>query len=70
MRPIITDVAWSVSCFVTIVSRPNTAEPVKMPFGLRTRVGPVGPDHPWLGAILKGKGRPIVKYRDTLWLAV
>jgi len=26
----------------------------------------MGPDPPWEGAILKGKGRPIVKYRDTL----
>ena len=24
-----------------------------------------GPDPPWEGAILSGKGRPIVKYRDT-----
>jgi len=25
-----------------------------------------GPDPPWEGATLRGKGRPIVKYRDTL----
>jgi len=25
-----------------------------------------GPNHPWEGAILRGKGSPIVKYRDTL----
>ena len=24
-----------------------------------------GPDPPWEGVILRGKGRPIVKYRDT-----
>jgi len=48
------------------------AEPIEMPFGLRTRVGPGnhvldgGPDPPCKGAIVRGKGRPIVKYRDTL----
>jgi len=47
------------------------AEPIEMPFGLRTRVGPGNhvldgdPDPPWERAIL-GEGRPIVKYRDTL----
>ena len=52
------------------------AEPIEMPFGLRTRVGPGnhvldwGPDPPWEGAILGGKGRSIVKYRDTLWSSV
>ena len=46
------------------------AELIKMPFGLRTR-GPRepcvkwGPGAPWEEAILRGKGRPIVKYRDT-----
>jgi len=30
-----------------------------------------GPDPPWEGAILDGaEGRPIVKYRDTLWPSV
>jgi len=54
------------------VSPAKTAEPIEMPFEFRTRVGPrnhvldVGSDPPWKGAILKGKGRPIVKYRDTL----
>ena len=44
MRPIVTDrVAWSVGrsvCrSVTLVSPAKTAEPIKMPFGLETRVG-------------------------------
>jgi len=48
------------------VSPAKTAAPIKMPFGLRTRVSPRnhaldgGPDPPWEGAILRGKGRPIV----------
>ena len=45
MRPIVTDrVAWSVGpsvgLFVTLVSPAKTAEPIEMPFGLRTLVGP------------------------------
>jgi len=56
----------------TVVCSAKTAAPIEMPFGLRTRVGPSnhvldgGPDPPWANAILRGKGRPIVKYRDTL----
>jgi len=48
------------------------AEPIKMPFGLRTQAGPEnhildrGPDPPREAALLTGKGRPIVKHRDTL----
>jgi len=71
MRPTVTDrVAWSVGrslCLsvcrsVTPVSPAKTAKPIEMPFGLRIRVGPgnhvldVGPDPPWEGAILWGKG--------------
>jgi len=47
----------------------KTAEPIEMLFGLRTWVGPENyaldgrPDPPREGAILRGKGRPIVKYR-------
>jgi len=49
------------------------AEPIEMPFGLRTKVGPGnhvldgGPD-PFMGRghFKSGKGRPIVKSRDTL----
>ena len=78
MRPIVTDrVAWSVGLsvcrYITLVSPTETAEPIEIPFGLRTRMGPgnhvldAGPDPPWEGAILWGKGHPIVKYRDTLW---
>ena len=50
----------------------ETAAPIKMPFGLRTRVGPGnhvldgGPDPRWEGAMLREKGRPIVKYKDNL----
>ena len=41
MRPIVTDgVAWSVSLSVTVVSPTETSEPIKMPFGMWTRVGP------------------------------
>jgi len=29
-----------------------------------------GPHPPYKGGILRGKGRPIVKYRDTLWSSV
>jgi len=33
-------VAWSVGLSVTLVSSVKTAEAIKMPFGLRTRMGP------------------------------
>jgi len=48
-----------VGMSVTPVSPAKTAEPIEMPFGLRTRVGPVnqildgGTDLPWEGAILR-----------------
>jgi len=48
------------------------AAPIEMPFGLWTWVGPANhvfdgqPDPPWEGAILGGKGRPVVKYGDTV----
>ena len=51
----------------------KTAEPIEMPFGFRTRVGPEnhvldeGPDPPMGRGNFEGeKGRPIVLYRDTL----
>jgi len=64
LRPIVTNrVAWSVCRFVTLVSPAKTAEPIEMPFGLRTLVGPGnhvldgGADPPREGAIfLGGKG--------------
>jgi len=38
---VVTDlVAWSVSLSVTLVSPAKTAEPIKMPFALRTQIGP------------------------------
>jgi len=41
VRPIATDVVWSVCMclLVTTVSCAKTAEPVEMPFGVWTRVG-------------------------------
>jgi len=49
---------------VTVVSPAKTAEPIEMPFGLRTWVGPGnhlldrGPDPPWEEAIVRG-GRDV-----------
>jgi len=70
-------VVWSVGLSVTLVSSAKTATPIEMPFGLRTRVGRRnhalngGPDSPMgMGNFEGEKGRPIVKYRDTLWLSV
>jgi len=66
MGPVVTDgVVWSVSLSVTIVNPAKTPEPIEMPFGLWTRVGPV--NHvldgvqipPWEGAVLRG--RTVVK---------
>ena len=61
MRPIATDVAWSVCVFqclsVTTMSCAETAEPVEMPFAAWTRVGPtnhyLGPGPPGEGAVLE-----------------
>jgi len=63
---------WSsVVCpSVTIVSGAKTAKPIEMAFGLwirlvlepRNHVLDGGPEPPCDGAILRGKGRPIVKY--------
>jgi len=69
MWPVVTDrVVWSVSLCVglsvTLVSPAKMTEPVEMPFGLRTRVGPGnhvldgGPDPPL--------GRGNLKYGDAL----
>jgi len=49
------------------VSPAKTAEPIKMSFGLRPRVGPrkhvLHRVHvSWEGKILKGNGRPTAKY--------
>jgi len=87
MWPIVTgQVAWSVGRSVglsvchTIVRPAKTAEPIEMPFRLRTRSEgsvnhvldggqqlniPHGKGHFW-----EGKGRPIVKCRDFLPRAV
>jgi len=82
MRPIVTDrvarsVGLSIGRFVTLMSPAKTAEPIEVPFELRTRVGPTTMyircdpySPPWEGVFLWEKGRPIVKYRDTLWSSV
>jgi len=71
MRPIVTDrVAWSVGLSVTLLSPAKTVEPIEMPFGLRTRVGPEnhlldGVQIPMgRGNFQGGKEPPIVKYRE------
>jgi len=65
MRPIATDgVTLSASLFVTAVSREKMAEPIEMPFGMWTRVGPNNNvlDEVQIptreGAILRAKRRP------------
>jgi len=61
----------SVGLYVTQVSPAKTAQPIKMPFGLRTGVGPrnhvldAGPYPLSEVAIWRGKGVPIVKYRTS-----
>jgi len=62
MRPIVTDrVAWSVCLSVTVVNPAKAAEPIEMPFVLRTLMG-LGnhvlngcPDPPSEAAILRGE---------------
>ena len=72
MRPIVRPidrVAWSVCHTIILTGRAKTAQPIEMPFGLRTRDGP-GTMHgvhiPHGKGNFEGEGRPIVKYRDTL----
>ena len=60
-------IAWSVSRSVTVVSPAKTAQPIEIPFGVSTWVGPR--NHvldrvqifPWKWAVLRCKRRPIVK---------
>jgi len=55
-------VEWSVGWSATVMSPAKTAEPIEIPFGLRTWVSPRnhvldgGLDPLWEGAILKGEG--------------
>ena len=63
----------SVGLSVTLVSPAKTAEPIEMPFGLRTWLDPRdhvldgGSDPPMGRDKFWGEnGRPIVKYRDIL----
>jgi len=58
-------VVSSVGQFGALVSPTKMDEPMEMPFGLRTRLGPG--NHVFDGdQIPHGNGLPIVKYRDTL----
>jgi len=66
-------VCLSVCVSVTLVSPAKTAEPIVMPSGLRTWLGPSdhvldgGSDPPMgRGKFWSENGRPIVKYRDFL----
>jgi len=69
---IVTDRAvWSVCQSVTLVSPAKTTEPIKMPFGLRTWVGPRnhvldGARSPHGKGQFWGKGALTVKYKDFL----
>ena len=69
-------VCLSVGRSVTVANPAKADEPIEMPFGFWVRVGPRnhvldgGPDFSMEGAILRGKGPAIVKYRNTLPLAV
>ena len=58
---------------VTLVSPTKTAEPIKMLIWIEDSMGPGNrvldgsADPTWKGVNFeRGKGRPIVKYRDTL----
>jgi len=67
MRPIVTNVVWSVCWSVNIVSPADTAEPIRMLFRLGTRAGQR--NHVLDGvqipmAIMREKGQPIVNYRE------
>jgi len=59
-----------------VVSCAEMAEPIDIPFGLSSRVGPRnhvldgGPDQGQPGNFKGGKGRPIVKYINSLPWAV
>jgi len=59
------------------VSPAKTAAAIKLPFGLRTWVGPgnhvldKGPDPPMgMGKFSGENVRPTVNYRDTIWSSV
>jgi len=59
---VVLSVGQSVCLYVTVVSRAKTTEPIEMPFGLWTQVGPRNhvldrdSDPPYQGAILRSKG--------------
>jgi len=61
----------AVCLSVTIVSPAKTDEPIEIPFGLRTRMGPRnrvldGIQISMQKGNFEGDGRPIVIYRDLL----
>jgi len=62
----------SVDRSVTLVRHAKTAEPIEMPFGFRTRVGPGNhvldgdPDHPMGRGNFEGGWASRCKARDTL----
>jgi len=74
MRSSVRDrVVWSVCQSIKLVIPAKMAEPIEMPFGLRTWLGPRdhvldgGSDPPMgRGKFLGENGHPIVKYRDIL----
>ena len=75
MRLTVTDrVAYglSVGLSVTVVSPAKMAEPIEMPFWVRSRVGTRshvlhgGSDAPMKRGNFVGKGQPIVKFRDAV----
>ena len=59
---------------VSIVSPAKTAEPIEVPFGMWTPVGPRnhvldgGPDPLWEGAILKGRRRSLYSIGTTVYV--
>jgi len=62
MRPVVTDrVTWFVGRSVTVMSPAKTAQPIEMPFGMRTHVFD-GVQIFIERGNFKGEGRPIVKY--------
>jgi len=73
MSPMTLSAAVTDRRSVTLVSLAETAEPIELPFGLRTWIGPEnhvlagGPDPPAeRGNFEGGKGHPIVKCRNTV----
>jgi len=59
MRPVATDLAWSVCLLDTAMNPTKTAVPIQMPFGLWTRVGAKEPYFMWgRGSAILGVNSP------------